>query len=154
MPERRSPVKSFAAHVLAVLLLAPIGTITTVARGASAAPVVTTPPAAFVPVQPCRLADTRPDGGNGYSRVDPQTISISTLNRCGIPTGSTALAVTLTVVDPAAEGFLTAWPGLATTDCPPYRTSTFKPTRRAPTEPSPRSTISADCACTRRCPHS
>lgn len=104
-------MKSFVAHVLAVSLLATIGTITSVARGASAAPVVTTPPAAFVPVQPCRLADTRPDGGNGYSRVDPQTISISTLNRCGIPTGSTALAVTLTVVDPAAEGFLTAWPG-------------------------------------------
>ena len=101
-------MKSFVAYVLTVSLLATVGTV---AGAASAALVVPTPPAAFVPVQPCRLADTRPDGGNGYSRVDPQTISISSLNRCGIPTGSTALAVTLTVVDPAAEGFLTAWPG-------------------------------------------
>ncbi len=104
-------MKSFVAHVLAISLLATVGTITSASRGASAAPVVTTPPAAFVPVQPCRLADTRPDGGNGYTRVDPQTISVSSLNRCGIPTGSTALAVTLTVVGPVADGFLTAWPG-------------------------------------------
>ena len=101
-------MKSFVAYVLTVSLLATVGTV---AGAASAALVVPTPPAAFVPVQPCRLADTRPDGGNGYSRVDPQTISISSLNRCGIPTGSTALAVTLTVVDPVADGFLTAWPG-------------------------------------------
>ena len=101
-------MKSFVAYVLTVSLLA---TVATVAGAASAALVVPTPPAAFVPVQPCRLADTRPDGGNGYSRVDPQTSSISSLNRCGIPTGSTALAVTLTVVDPEADGFLTAWPG-------------------------------------------
>lgn len=104
-------MKSFVAHVLAISLLATVGTITSAARGASAALVVTTPLAAFVPVQPCRLADTRPDGGNGYTRVDPQTISVSSLNRCGIPTGSTALAVTLTVVGPIADGFLTAWPG-------------------------------------------
>jgi len=98
-------VKSFVAQVLAVSLLATVGTV------ASAAPVAPTLPAAFVPVRPCRLADTRPDGGNDYSRVDPQTISVSSLNRCGIPTGSTALALTLTVIDPADDGFLTAWPG-------------------------------------------
>ena len=104
-------MKSFVAHVLTVSLLATVGAITSTISAVSAATAVPAPPAAFVSVQPCRLADTRPDGGNGYSRVDPQTISVSSLNRCGIPSRSTALAITLTVVDPVADGFLTAWPG-------------------------------------------
>ena len=68
-------------------------------------------PAVFVALAPCRLADTRPDGGTGYARVNPLTISISTVGRCGIPAGATSLALTLTVVQPAGSGFLTAWPG-------------------------------------------
>lgn len=65
--------------------------------------------AGFVPVAPCRLADTHPGSAGGYTRVDALTISIATSQRCGIPTGATSLALTLTVAEPQAAGFLTAW---------------------------------------------
>ncbi|MEO6122520.1 MAG: hypothetical protein ABIR32_02345 [Ilumatobacteraceae bacterium] len=66
------------------------------------------PTAAYVGVQPCRLADTR--DGTGYALIDPTTIQISSRNACGIPAGATSLALTLTVVSPQTSGFLTAWP--------------------------------------------
>ena len=69
----------------------------------------TAPQAAFVPVQPCRLADTRPGSAGGYTRVDPLTISISTRGRCGIPAGATSLAVTLGALQSQNPGFLTAF---------------------------------------------
>lgn len=64
--------------------------------------------AAYVPVQPCRLADTR--SGGGYARVDAVTVQIPARGVCGIPANATSVALTLTVVSPAAAGFLTAWP--------------------------------------------
>jgi uncharacterized protein YkwD len=70
-----------------------------------AAPVAS---AAYVSVQPCRLADTRLSGG--YSRLDALTIQIPARGVCGIPANATSVALTLTVVGPQASGFLTAWP--------------------------------------------
>lgn len=64
--------------------------------------------AAYVSVQPCRLADTRL--GSGYVRLDALTIQIPAHGNCGIPANATSLALTLTVVGPQALGFLTAWP--------------------------------------------
>ena len=64
--------------------------------------------AAYVSVQPCRLADTRLTGG--YSRVDALTIQVPARGVCGIPANATSVALTLTVVGPQASGFLTAWP--------------------------------------------
>ncbi len=66
------------------------------------------PSAAYVPVQPCRLADTRSSGG--YSRLDALSVQIPARSVCGIPSNATSLALTLTVVGPQAAGFLTAWP--------------------------------------------
>ncbi|MDT5014303.1 MAG: hypothetical protein QOD39_463, partial [Mycobacterium sp.] len=66
------------------------------------------PSAAYVPVQPCRLADTRLAGG--YSRLDALSVQIPARGVCGIPSNATSLALTLTVVGPQAAGFLTAWP--------------------------------------------
>ncbi|MGZ4804758.1 MAG: CAP domain-containing protein [Ilumatobacteraceae bacterium] len=66
------------------------------------------PSAAYVPVQPCRLADTRHPGG--YARLDASTIQIRAGGVCGIPANATSVALTLTVVGPQAAGFLTAWP--------------------------------------------
>src|SRR6059058_5868707 len=63
-------------------------------------------PAAYVSVQPCRLADTR----LGYAHLDAQTVQIGTRGVCGIPSNATSVALTLTVVDPQGPGFLTAWP--------------------------------------------
>ncbi len=64
--------------------------------------------AAYVSVQPCRLADTRHSGG--YTRLDALTIRIPASGVCGIPANATSVALTLTVVGPQAAGFLTAWP--------------------------------------------
>lgn len=88
------------------------GTVGAVAVPFQIAPVQAAPApiSAFVAVQPCRLTDTRPDGGAGYNRIDALTISIPTIGRCGIPNGATSLALTLTVVQPWGSGFLTAWP--------------------------------------------
>jgi len=37
-------------------------------------------------------------------------LQVNTAGTCGIPAGATALALTLTVVDPQANGYLNAWP--------------------------------------------
>ncbi|MEO8264054.1 MAG: CAP domain-containing protein [Ilumatobacteraceae bacterium] len=63
---------------------------------------------AYVSVQPCRLADTRLN--SGFVQVDALTLQIAGRGICGIPSNATALALTLTVVNPQASGFLTAWP--------------------------------------------
>ena len=70
-----------------------------------AAPVAS---AAYVSVQPCRLADTRL--ADGYERIDALTLQILARGVCGIPANATSVALTLTVVGPQAAGFLTAWP--------------------------------------------
>ena len=64
--------------------------------------------AAYVSLQPCRLADTRLN--SGYVQLDAQTLQIPTRGVCGIPANATSLALTLTVDRPQAAGFLTAWP--------------------------------------------
>jgi len=102
-----------ARHALARVGIASIAAIaasTAVSVGAGQNPVAAAPAAtaAYVAVQPCRLADTR--DGVGYTLIDSTTIQISSRNVCGIPAGATSLALTLTVVSPQATGFLTAWP--------------------------------------------
>ncbi|MEP7046569.1 MAG: CAP domain-containing protein [Ilumatobacteraceae bacterium] len=72
---------------------------------ASAAPL---PTAAYVSVQPCRLADTRLN--SGFARIDSTTLQVAARGVCGIPANATSLALTLTVDRPQAAGFLTAWP--------------------------------------------
>lgn len=76
-----------------------------VAHSVEAAPAAT---AAYVSVQPCRLADTRV--GGGYTRVDASTIEIPARGVCGVPANATSVALTLTVDRPQAAGYLTAWP--------------------------------------------
>jgi hypothetical protein len=66
---------------------------------------------AYVPVGPCRLTDTRPSQGSfGFTRLDPNTISIAVAGRCGVPSATTAVALALTVSLPIDAGYLTAWP--------------------------------------------
>ena len=62
---------------------------------------------ALVPLQPCRLLDTRTS-----SRVAAGAIvEVDVVGRCGIPAGANAVVVTLTVSGAAAPGFLTGWDG-------------------------------------------
>ena len=74
----------------------------TVAQAAPAAS------AAYVSVQPCRLADTRLN--SGFVRLDTLTIEVPARGICGVPANATSLALTLTVDRPDAAGYLTAWP--------------------------------------------
>jgi uncharacterized protein YkwD len=64
--------------------------------------------AAYVSVQPCRLADTRLH--SGYVNLDALTLQITGRGVCGVPADATSLALTLTVVRPQGAGYLTAWP--------------------------------------------
>lgn len=57
---------------------------------------------------PCRLADTR--NGFGFTTIDEQTIRVVAADRCGVPVGATAVALTLTADAAAGGGYLTAWP--------------------------------------------
>ena len=71
----------------------------------------------FVPIQPCRLADTRRAPDNVGVRNTPVgqgeavTFQVSGVNgKCSIPGTATAIGGNLTAVGPTAGGFLTAYP--------------------------------------------
>jgi hypothetical protein len=63
----------------------------------------------FYTLPPCRLVDTRgPAGPGGAPRLDAGTTRVFPASgRCGIPPEATALAVNVTVIGPASQGFLT-----------------------------------------------
>ena len=71
----------------------------------------------FIPIVPCRLADTRPAPDNVGVRNTPVgpgeavTFQVSGANgQCSIPATATAIGGNLTAVGPTAGGFLTAFP--------------------------------------------
>ncbi len=103
-------------HVgVAALLAAATSTIAGVIHqvGASGATV-----SSFVPIAPCRLADTRPEPGvNVGTRATPlgaqetHTFTVWGINgNCTIPTTATGITANVTSVNPTAAGFLTLWP--------------------------------------------
>ena len=87
--------------------------ITSISVGGDTPPVVAdTPPAplssSYVPVQPCRLVDKRTAPGTRLATG--QTTTLQVTGRCSVPTGAVAAAISVTVVDAGAAGFLTVWP--------------------------------------------
>ena len=75
---------------------------------------------AFYPAPPCRVADTR--AGQGFTgQFGPPTMAAGQIrsftvpaSACNIPSTAQAYSLNITVVPPAALGYLTAWPtGLA-----------------------------------------
>jgi hypothetical protein len=71
----------------------------------------------FIPVTPCRVADTRnatgPFGGPELGAGSTRSFAIPQ-SACGIPTTALAYSLNVTVVPSGALGFLTMWPtGLA-----------------------------------------
>jgi YVTN family beta-propeller protein len=73
--------------------------------------------AVYVPIEPCRLADTRPGPDNVGTRNTPlgpaatHTFTVHGSNgRCSIPAGATAIVANVTAVAPTASSFLTIWP--------------------------------------------
>jgi PKD-like domain len=70
----------------------------------------------FFPVTPCRLADTRlavgPLGGPALAPSEVRLLKAT--NSCNIPSGALGVSMNVTVTQPAASGFLAAYPGTAT----------------------------------------
>ncbi|MEZ5258099.1 MAG: serine hydrolase domain-containing protein [Ilumatobacteraceae bacterium] len=66
-------------------------------------------PARFVPVDPSRLLDTRPDAGARLSAGGSVDVSVPELDGVAA-TDVVAVAVNLTMVDAGGAGYLTAWP--------------------------------------------
>jgi len=70
----------------------------------------------FVPIAPCRVADTRDGSGKTGSFGPPRLTTNSTRNfpipqgSCGIPSNARAYATNITVVPPGPLSFLTAYP--------------------------------------------
>jgi large repetitive protein len=69
----------------------------------------------FYPFAPCRLVDTRnangPLGGPALAASGSADRTFTLAGACGIPAGAVALSVNLTVVNPAAGGFLSIYRG-------------------------------------------
>ncbi|HUQ90323.1 MAG TPA: BACON domain-containing protein, partial [Bryobacteraceae bacterium] len=70
----------------------------------------------FVPVIPCRVADTRLEGGKSGVFGPPLMIQNTTRDfpipssGCGIPSGARAYSLNVTVVPSGPLGFVTVWP--------------------------------------------
>lgn len=65
-------------------------------------------PSTFHPLAPVRLLDTRVDGGRLSAGG---TLPLRVAGRGGVPaTGATSVVLNVTVTEPTAGGFLTAWP--------------------------------------------
>jgi hypothetical protein len=106
--------KAFAAPLIAFIAAMGIGAqARTVSAEGSA--IIPTPPIAFVAIQPCRLADTRPAGGftgpfgppalvGGATRVFPVA------GNCGIPMTAQAVSMNLTVTLTSGTGHLSIAP--------------------------------------------
>ncbi|MBV9083121.1 MAG: choice-of-anchor D domain-containing protein, partial [Acidobacteriaceae bacterium] len=73
----------------------------------------TTPPLEFVPITPCRIADTRnasgPFGGPAISGQTSRDFVIPN-SGCNIPSTAAAYALNVTVVPHGGLGYLTVWP--------------------------------------------
>lgn len=77
----------------------------------------------YVPITPCRIVDTRTGTGTGGTPIGSgQTRAYNVggtfgfgpqggkSGGCGIPVGATALAATMTAVNPSHGGYMRAWP--------------------------------------------
>jgi uncharacterized repeat protein (TIGR01451 family) len=68
----------------------------------------------FVPITPCRVADTRnangPFGGPSITGGTSRSLNISANTACGVPATAQAYSLNVAVVPHGALGYLTAWP--------------------------------------------
>ncbi len=91
---------------LAALLALNLAATWVVPHAASAAVDVPSGATSFVPVQPCRVVDTR----SASPLPSGSSLDIAVAGRCGVGKDATAVAATIAVIDPAAPGFATIFP--------------------------------------------
>ncbi len=63
---------------------------------------------AFVPLEPCRLLDTRTDAVDRLAPSSPMAVQAG--GRCGVPDDAIALSLSVATTEPTGDGFLTLWP--------------------------------------------
>jgi hypothetical protein len=80
----------------------------TVGAQSAPAPTPTSAGAAFAPVTPCRLLDTRQ--GAGQASAAGSTTRLNVSGRCGVVAGGTAASLTITAIAAVGSGFVTAFP--------------------------------------------
>jgi YVTN family beta-propeller protein len=76
----------------------------TVIAGANAAPL------RFVPLTPCRVADTRPSNGGGGPILGGTSQDFPVSGVCAVPGNAIAYSLNVTVVPHGSLGFITVWP--------------------------------------------
>ena len=125
MPSQTRPLTFISlAALLAASLLTPLGLeAAEIPIGSWPAPQVTLGPqdiglseATFIPVTPCRVADTR--AGSGFTgSFGPPSLAASggrsipfTISPCGIPSGALAVSMNVTVTNTLGAGFILAYP--------------------------------------------
>src|SRR5271170_5960147 len=101
-----APISVIFLLLLLGAILAPMGTATASAQQASS-------PLQFIPVTPCRVADTRgpggPFGGPELPAKSSREFDIPQ-SACGIPSTALAYSLNVTVVPGASLNYLTIWP--------------------------------------------
>lgn len=68
------------------------------------------PPSKLYTMTPCRMLDTRYDSSGALAGSATRTVTPFYTNACPIPSSARALAVNVTVVAPAGNGYLTFYP--------------------------------------------
>lgn len=112
----RRPLRRAATIAVAVLAVGTIGGIES--QPSVNADISSGDRPVFIPIDPCRLADTRPGTNNVGNRARPigvaETITIEargTQGKCSLPTDATGLSLNITALHATQLTFLTIWPG-------------------------------------------
>ena len=119
---RRILAAALAMGVVASMAPRPVGAAPdraprTAAASSAASPVLGIDGSTFVPVAPCRVADSRP--GRPWAAGERRTLQVSggrpgeqggAAVGCDVPTDATAAELSISVVGPTGGGYLRAWP--------------------------------------------
>jgi hypothetical protein len=103
-PVTRTRLRPFAGAVAVVALIIGVAVATVPGGGDASAAVGAV--SRYVPVEPCRLTDTR---DSAPVEADEQ-VDIVVAGACGAPADATAASLVITAVEPDGVGYLTVWP--------------------------------------------
>jgi hypothetical protein len=95
-------------HVLVAALVLGIGVVAAPVVAPSVAHAAVGAPSRYLPVEPCRLLDTR-EAGSTLSAGTSIDVEV-TGGTCGVDADATAAVVTVTAVTPGGPGHVTLWP--------------------------------------------